>query len=59
MEQWESSFRQAGTGKVVQTVPPQTLHETYYLTQQNGVWLVERVDIAENPAATPDPNNQT
>ena len=59
VEQWESSFRQVGTGKVVQTVPPQTLHETYYLTQQNGVWLVERVDIVENPAATPDPNNQT
>jgi hypothetical protein len=59
VEQWESSFRQVSTGKVVQTVPPQTLHEIYYLTLQNGAWLVERVDILENPAATPDPNNQT
>lgn len=49
IETWSVTFYNRQDNKVVDSQPPQTLAETYFMVKQNGKWLVERLDFGQNP----------
>lgn len=58
VEQWDSTLHALnGTGTSTPT-PTQTLHETYRLVYNNGRWVVNQVDIKEDPPPTLGPGDQ-
>ncbi|MGI8587056.1 MAG: zinc ribbon domain-containing protein [Chloroflexia bacterium] len=58
VEQWDSTLHALdGTGASSPT-PTQTLHETYRLIRNNGHWVVNQVDIKEDPPPTLGPGDQ-
>ncbi|HUS17159.1 MAG TPA: zinc ribbon domain-containing protein [Chloroflexia bacterium] len=58
VEVWDSTLRRRNGGQVVEQRDPQTLHEVYYLTRQNGKWIVTQVDIKEAGVPTPGSGDQ-
>jgi hypothetical protein len=55
VEQWSSTIYDRASGQVVSRQAPQTLHETYTLSLQNGTWVVQQVVILEDQG-TPAPD---
>ena len=56
IERWQSKVYRTGSAVIAQSSGPDKLAEVYTLVRQNGVWLVENIEIQVIEEATPPAN---